>query len=272
MDRLAYLFKRFAPGAEVYFTGRLCEAAELHAGGGHLHLLRAGSLQLQVQGRGRLSVSEPSVVFLPRALPHMLLPEEPGAELVCARVELGQGAQDGLLSPIPEVLVVPLARAPELGGVLDLLFDEAAGERCGRRAALDSLARYLLVILLRYLIDREASPSGLLAGLADPRLSQALTAMHESPGVNWTLELLAEKACMSRARFAALFRQTMGATPLGYLTDWRLAIAQSLLQQGRPLKTVATAVGYRSPAAFTRVFSRRLGCPPSAWLAKGVDA
>ena len=70
---------------------------------------------------------------------------------------------------------------------------------------------------------------------------------------------------MSRARFAVHFRETVGMTPLDYLTDWRIGVAQALLKAGKSLKLVAPAVGYMSPTAFTRVFSQRIGASPTEW-------
>ena len=109
---------------------------------------------------------------------------------------------------------------------------------------------------------------GILAGLADPRLAKAITAMHERPEQSWSLEQLAESAGMSRARFAVHFREMVGMTPLDYLTDWRIGIAQSQLKAGKSLKLVAPAVGYMSPAAFTRVFSQRIGVSPTEWVSQ----
>ena len=48
---------------------------------------------------------------------------------------------------------------------------------------------------------------------------------------------------MSRSNFAATFRREVGETPGDYLTRWRMAIAQSMLQRARPLKLVAGEVG-----------------------------
>ena len=109
---------------------------------------------------------------------------------------------------------------------------------------------------------------GVLLGLADPRLAQAINAMHQRPEHPWSLESLAQTAGMSRARFAVHFRQIVGATPFDYLADWRIGLAQTLLRQGKPLKTVAPAVGYASSTALTRVFSKRLGLSPTAWIAQ----
>ena len=67
---------------------------------------------------------------------------------------------------------------------------------------------------------------------------------------------------MSRTRFAAHFRAVVGKTPIDYLTLWRMTIARQLLAKGKPVKSVANAVGYDSAAAFSRVFARVTGQPP----------
>jgi transcriptional regulator GlxA family with amidase domain len=103
---------------------------------------------------------------------------------------------------------------------------------------------------------------GVLAGLADPRLARALTAMHEAPGKPWSLEDLADAAGMSRTRFAERFRAVIGRTPIDYLTLWRMTVARQRLAKGKPVKSVAVEVGYDSAAAFSRVFSRIVGHPP----------
>ena len=90
--------------------------------------------------------------------------------------------------------------------------------------------------------------------------------MHERPEYAWSLETLAQEAGMSRARFAIRFRETVGTTPLEYLTDWRICVVQCLLKRGKPIKTIALLVGYQSPAALRRIFTKKLGIPPSQWL------
>lgn len=104
--------------------------------------------------------------------------------------------------------------------------------------------------------------TGVLAGLADPRLAKALTALHEAPRRAWSLEDLADAAGMSRTRFAAHFRAVVGKTPMDYLTGWRMTLARQLLAKGKPVKSVAAQVGYDSAAAFSRVFARVTGRPP----------
>jgi transcriptional regulator GlxA family with amidase domain len=110
--------------------------------------------------------------------------------------------------------------------------------------------------------------SGVLMGLSDLRLGKAIEGMHKHPETSCSLEQLAQRAGMSRARFAAYFRQLVGMTPFDYLTDWRMGVAQTMLRKGNSLKLIASAVGYANGTALTRVFTQRLGMSPFEWLAR----
>jgi transcriptional regulator GlxA family with amidase domain len=136
----------------------------------------------------------------------------------------------------------------------------------GRQIALDRLFEYLIVQLIRHIIDEGLVTSGVLAALVDPRLARAVTAMHDAPERMWTLDDLAEVAGMSRTQFARHFRSVTGATPMDYLTLWRMTMTQNLLRRGKSIKAVASAVGYDSPAALTRTFGKVIGTSPREWL------
>jgi transcriptional regulator GlxA family with amidase domain len=146
--------------------------------------------------------------------------------------------------------------------VCDLLVGEAFAEGGGRQTALDRLFEYLLILIVRHVVASGAVSTGVLAGLADPRLAKALTAMHEAPKKPWKLEDLAQIAGMSRTRFAEHFRKLVGRTPIDYLTLWRMTVARRLLGKGRAVKSVAAQIGYDNAAAFSRAFSRVTGQPP----------
>ena len=60
-------------------------------------------------------------------------------------------------------------------------------------------------------------------------------------------------------------RLPAGTPPGDYLLDWRLRRARLLLREGLGVAEVATAVGYGSAAALTRIFSQRLGQAPARW-------
>jgi transcriptional regulator GlxA family with amidase domain len=120
-------------------------------------------------------------------------------------------------------------------------------------------------VIIRNVVTAGLVDGGVLAGLAEPRLSRAQTAMHEAPGRSWSLENLADAAGMSRTRFADYFRSVVGRSPIDYLTLWRMTVARKHLAKGRSVKAVAAEVGYDSAAAFSRVFSRVIGQSLREW-------
>jgi AraC-like DNA-binding protein len=271
MDRLAPFLERFSLSARMFYSGRLCGVSpKLDDQAGYLHVLRKGTLTVTHPNARRLVLDTPSILFFPRPHQHRVHgSEEEGAELVCATVKFGVGMLNPLIASFPEPFVVRLDALPELAPALELLFSEATSEFPGRQAALDRLFEYVLVLLMRSVVNTRLVDSGILLGLADERLGKAIEGMHKHPETPWSLEQLAQRAGMSRARFAAHFRKIVGMTPFDYLTNWRLGVAQTMLRKGNSVKLIAAAVGYTNATALTRVFTQRLGMSPSEWLARG---
>lgn len=266
-DRLASLLKWFDLRARVFQTGPLCDSARFDGadGLGYIHLLRNGRMRVETDGQPVAMLEEPAVLFYMAPATHRLSPGDAGADLLCASFEFGAGQHNPLVRAFPAPVVLPLAELPILRATLDLLFAEAAEQHCGRQAMLDRLMEVLIIQLLRELMDQHRIDGGLMAGLADPRLSKAITAMHADPQRAWTLEELASLAHMSRARFASHFRRVVGNTPMAHLGDWRLVVARSLLRRGRSVQAVADEVGYGSASALSRAFVAQLGVSPRAW-------
>lgn len=272
MDLFASLFAHATPTARAFFAGNLCETAQFTACG-HLHLLKAGALTLSQAGSPDMDVTEPTLLFFPRGRAHRFTGTGAyGADLVCATVDLGGETGNPIGEGLPELVILNLASHPAIGRVCELLVAEGFAEDDGRQAALDRLFDYLLILIVRQVVASGAVGDGVLAGLADPRLARALTAMHEAPRRDWTLDDLADAAGMSRTRFATRFRAVIGRTPIEYLTRWRMTLAHQLLAKGRPVKAVAAQIGYDNAAAFSRVFARVTGQPPRAVAASRVAA
>ncbi|MCP5145833.1 MAG: AraC family transcriptional regulator [Gammaproteobacteria bacterium] len=266
-DRLVFLLERFPLRAKVFHSGLLACAARYPASPvtGYIHVVRSGALTV-VNGKRRHRVDTPSVFFYMNPQTHRLEPRSDDVQTVCASFEFGLGAGNPLQLALPDMVLLPLAELPGLSVLLQQLFFEAEESHCGRQAVLDRLMEVALVLVLRELMDQSRLDVGLLAGLADKRLAKALNAMHAEPAREWSLDSLAEVAGMSRARFAVKFREVVGTTPGGYLCDWRLGIAQTLLLRGLPMKNVAVEVGYGSASALARVFTGQFGQSPTAWL------
>ncbi|MEP3045932.1 MAG: AraC family transcriptional regulator [Roseibium sp.] len=188
-----------------------------------------------------------------------VLPDE--TLLVAAHITIsGVGKQ--LFTALPDQISVPLAEEPYLAAIVTPLIEEVSTPRCGGQAAFQRLCEVVVIRLLRHAMERGNANTGMLRGLAHPRISVALVAIHEAPSEIWTLEKLAETAGMSRTQFAVTFKEQVGTTPMGYLANWRLDIARSELEAGQQVKSVANLCGFSSPAAFSRAFSRRFGYSP----------
>lgn len=172
----------------------------------------------------------------------------------------------GLLSPIVHVRAADVA-AQRLGRLLSLLDDEATADRPGRSLALDRLLEIILVESLRHRANQlEGMQPGLLAGLADPRISLALRALHGDPSRAWTVASLAREAGMSRAGFAAGFATIVGVSPIAYLSAWRMSLAKAaLMSTKRPMIEIAKIAGYGSVSAFSSAFSRATGLAPTVY-------
>ncbi len=266
-DRLAALMTHFPMRAQVFNTGPLCGINTLQSDGvhGQLHLIRRGAVEVRY-GRETLHVTQPSLLLFPRPLTHRFI-TAPDCEvdMVCANLAFEGGRANPIASALADLVCLPLDGVWGAEPVLSLLFEEAFEQRCGRMALVERLVEVVMIQILRQLMESDEVRGGLLSGLAHPRLRNALVAMHEAPAQDWTLDNLAGVAGMSRSAFATSFRETLGQTPGQYLQGWRVRLAQKALQRGRPLKVIATEVGYGSEAALSRAFKAQAGQSPREW-------
>jgi AraC-like DNA-binding protein len=266
-DRLAVLLDRYPIAAAVFHAGALCgiNTVEARDGLGQLHLVRRGPLEV-MHADGSLRIDEPSLLLYPRPYAHRFVSDAGrGADMACANLRFEGGANHPIADALPPFLCLPLDAVPGAAGVLALLFEEAFEHRCGRAALVNRLFEVLMIQILRERMESGQVAVGLLAGLGHPRLRNALVAMHEAPAKDWSLDDLALAAGMSRSTFASAFRDALGTTPGHYLQGWRVGLAQQALRQGRPLKVVASDVGYGSEAALSRAFKAHSGVSPREW-------
>ena len=166
-----------------------------------------------------------------------------------------------LVSLLPAV--VHVRGVERLSSLVQLVDGEARERRAGRDLVLSRLVEVLLIESLRSTSGQDAPP-GLLRGLADARIAQAIRHMHGNPARSWTVSQLATKAALSRSAFYTRFSRTVGLPPMEYLLAWRMALAKDLLRrEDVGLAEVAERVGYGSASAFSTAFSRHVGQPPS---------
>jgi AraC-like DNA-binding protein len=273
MDRLSALLARFGVNAGTFHSGAFCgiSAFDETQGCGHLHLVQSGEVLLKLADERELCITEPTLIFFPRPYRHRLFASEgSGAQLVCASLDFDGGSGNALARALPDHLILRLDEIPTMASTLGWLFAEAFDDVCGRDAVMDRLFELLVILLLRHILSSGDQQPGMMAGLADARLSKPLSLMHDAPSKAWTVAELSVAANMSRASFAEHFKRVVGQAPADYLVSWRISLAQKLLREGKPIALIAEEVGYESPSALARAFRRKTGASPREWRDEGA--
>jgi AraC-like DNA-binding protein len=157
-------------------------------------------------------------------------------------------------------LTASVAEARTVVGLLAHEFDDIV---CGKELLSGHLFEALFLYIVRHWYGRFPDASCAINAFGDPNLSRAIERIHRAPEHRWTVDQLAELAGQSRAAFARHFKLSVGETPLGYVTRWRMNLAAQLLDDGHDIRSVCHQVGYDSEFAFSRAFSRHHGTPPS---------
>ena len=147
---------------------------------------------------------------------------------------------------------------------IERMMQELREPQPGSFLVLQHLALMMLVQALRaHLAEGLRGGVGWLFALADRQMSVAISSMHDDPAHPWTLQELAERVGMSRSSFAQKFKETVGESPIGYLTRWRMLLAGDRLANSNDLiSVISLSLGYESESAFSTAFKRVMGCSP----------
>jgi AraC family transcriptional regulator of arabinose operon len=127
-------------------------------------------------------------------------------------------------------------------------------------------ARELALCSLEEVVLLTAARSGPRPSGADPRIRRAEDLIAADPGAPHTVRSLAESVALSPSRFAHLFTEQLGHSPMRVLHHARLRHAARLLEATElPVERVAGASGFGSPSHFSRAFRERYGVPPGEY-------
>ncbi len=100
----------------------------------------------------------------------------------------------------------------------------------------------------------------------DARLQRLCTAVRQRPADSRTLQAWGREVGASARTLARLFRDETGLTFGRWRAQARLLSALGRLAGGEKVTTVALDLGYDSPSAFTALFRRHFGVPPSRYF------
>ena len=168
----------------------------------------------------------------------------------------------GMLPPI--VHIKQESDKSALRWSIERMMQELREPRPGGFLVVQHLAQMMLVQALRaHLAEGSRGGVGWLFALADRQMSVAIHSMHDDPARPWTLRELADRVGLSRSTFALKFKETVGASPIEYLTRWRMLLAgDRLANSSDSVSVIALSLGYESESAFSTAFKRVMGRSP----------
>jgi AraC-like DNA-binding protein len=270
----------------------------------HFHIVERGAAYLAVGREPAVSLESGDLVILPLGAGHVLS-SDPALPPVSIERALkgttprsgvvfrlgGEGAQthmicgqfrfEGVLAPrllalLPALIHIKARDGEPLAWLRltsNFLVAETRGGNPGSSIMMTRLLDVLFIQALREWGRHRPGTLGWLSGLMDPQVGKALSAIHDDPARDWTVESLAALTGLSRSAFAARFPTAVGQTPLQYLTVWRLNLAADHLRAGTArVGEIAGKVGYGSEAALTRAFKAQFGTTPGAFRRSSAAA
>jgi AraC-like DNA-binding protein len=218
------------------------------------HMHRRGQLIHAVRGVMRID-SEHAAWIVPPALALWMPPGYPHGMAMRGHLEMRTVYID-------EAYCVGLPQSPmlvEVGGLLRELILAALEEpldydESGRGGM---IAKLILAELARMQERKMDVPIP-----RDPRAARVARALLEQPDADGDLDAWAERAGASRRTLARLFRSETGFSFNEWRSRLRAIDGLARLSEGEPVGTVASAVGYASPSAFSAMVRRNFGEPP----------
>lgn len=102
-----------------------------------------------------------------------------------------------------------------------------------------------------------------------PRLASRCRAFLQKPSPHETIDSWSSDLRMSRRTFTRQFREQTGMSFSAWRQQACLVAALPRLANGESVTSVAIELGYNSPAAFTTMFKRLQGVPPSRCFSQG---
>ncbi len=223
------------------------------------------------------------IMFLPHAAQHFLsyspadLPGDmDGTRLtnlgdgetgfVCGEIELAV-PQSPLWRALPAEIVIRKAEAGEiLARLIELIIAESASQRFGSGSVIERLCDSLFILVVRHCIETNLARQGVFAAMQDSRLAAVLNLIHAEPWHPWTIAEFCTRVGLSKTVLTDKFKKLIGASPVEYLTDWRMQIAaQWLKESNMTIDRVAERCSYDSVPAFSKAFKRSFGVSPGAY-------
>jgi len=98
---------------------------------------------------------------------------------------------------------------------------------------------------------------------SDDRIKKVLSYIRDNINKKIEIDDLAKISCLSKDHLIRVFKAEVGQTPLNYITQRKLDLAQLLLTTTEtPIKQIGQEIGYDDNSYFNRIFKNKLGVTP----------
>ena len=123
--------------------------------------------------------------------------------------------------------------------------------------------------ILYILMSRFFKQAVLKEEVKDNRVHQTMVYIRKHLDSHLDIDMLADKACMSKDHFIRVFKRETGQTPNVYITKRRLEKAElALVTSDLSIKGIAEMLGYHDYSYFNRVFKQNAGITPQQYREK----
>ncbi len=126
-----------------------------------------------------------------------------------------------------------------------------------------SISEMCVHFCLRQGEERPQSSMSTILGSRNPHLIAAAQVMSANLENVLSMDMVAQKSCVSRRQLERLFKTYTGKSPAGFYRDLRLERGRQLLRDtDYKIIEISVACGFSSPTSFSRSFRKKFGfCP-----------
>ena len=183
-----------------------------------------------------------------------------------AKLERFAQSEVGVVLTGPQLKNLPQFKDPDICQAGIMVRDALAAGGVGADVMFEALARVFLVKLIQKYADRSEDEIRFSARFTAAHYKRVLDYVSDNFGEAITLEDMAGVAGISPSHFSRLFKETVGRSPMQFVTGYRIEQSLKFLADlSVGLSDIAHACGFSDQAHFTRVFRRGKGETPGSY-------
>lgn len=235
-----------------------------------LVLVKTGRMRLLINERGILAQARDFILIPPGQIHSFAALENEDCRYV--DILFGSDVFTNSASVVDEC-ITPVLRAggrdhhhvadnERLNAVVDLIHDLSGRGTAAGRLHIIGLIHCLFAELRALLPQEDARPADdrdMMLALLRRMMRYIYKHFNEKIGI----DDIAASAHISRSRCFALFRKYAQQSPINFVNEYRLTMAQHLLRNSRDsIAEVAFSCGFSHQSYFTELFARKFGCTP----------